>query len=121
MKNAKVYIPQEPMKKDASGRWVSKGLNLAAASQYGDMVIVWGPDTSVLTRAVLEDDARYTALAYDEEHDYVVALGSPSLIAMLSWAIGSEGKQLRMLEWDKSMGRYYPTLIGPNSERKEKV
>jgi hypothetical protein len=108
--NSIVFIPQEPMRKDGDGKWVSKGLNLAATSAYGDMCIVWGPDTSILSHEFLSQEARKVAARYDEDRDYIVALGSPSLIALLSWAIGETGKRLRMLEWDRSMKRYYPTL-----------
>lgn len=105
----RVYIPQEPMVKHG-GRWVSKGLDIASANLYGDMIIIWPPGTSIMTGSLVERDALKVARAYDEELDYMVALGSPSLIAILAWAIGKEGKVLRMLEWDRSMKRYYPTL-----------
>lgn len=111
-----VFIPQEPMRKDG-GRWVSKGLNLASTAEYGDMLILWGPDTSVISRHILIDEAAKAADQYEETRDYVVALGSPSLIAVLSWAIGCAGKQLRILEWDRAMQRYYPTLSEQLTER----
>lgn len=105
-----VYIPQEPMRKNHDGVWVSKGLNLAATSEFGIMCIVWPPNASILYRAHLEQTAKDMALKYREDTDYVVALGSPTLIAMMGWAIGNEGKVLRMLEWDRGLERYYPTL-----------
>jgi hypothetical protein len=108
----KVYIPQEPMRKNGDGRWVSKGLNLAATVEYGEMCIIWGPDTSVLARELLFAEAMKIAEQYDEENDYMVALGSPSLIAVLAWAVGRVGKRMRVLEWDRSLQRYYPTLAG---------
>jgi len=104
-----VFIPQEPMVK-VNGRWVSKGLDIASAYEYGDIVFVWPPGTSVMSRQLIEDDADVAAERYNDEVDYVVALGSPSLIAALGWAIGRRGKALRMLEWDRAMKRYYPTL-----------
>lgn len=104
-----VFIPQEPMIRVA-GRWVSKGLDIASANAYGDIVFVWPPGTSVMSRGLVEGDAERAAERYDERVDYVVALGSPSLIAALGWAIGRKGKTLRMLEWDKALKRYYPTL-----------
>ena len=108
--NCTVWIPQEPMRREG-GAWISKGFNLAATAEYGSMRIVWGPDTSILDRDALEDTARRAASDYDPEADYVVALGSPTLIAMLSWAIGEAGKPIYMLEWDKPGRRYYPTLV----------
>lgn len=118
MRKPVVWITQEPMRKehgiDAHGkdtsRWVSKGLDIASASEYGSIAIIWPPAASVFSREMMERDAMKVARSYDHATDYIVALGSPTLIAVLSWAIGREDKILRMLEWDKGMRRYYPTL-----------
>lgn len=109
MNRPTVWIPQEPMRR-VGDRWITKGLNLAATSEYGVMRIIWGPDTSILSREVLEQKAAECASVYDPTRDYIVALGSPSLIALFSWAIGAKGKTICMLEWDKALRRYYPTL-----------
>lgn len=105
-----VYIPQEPMRKNHLGEWITKGLDLAAATEYGELKIVWPPDASILTRKIIEDTAHRIADQYSEQTDYIVALGSPTLIAVIGWAIGNHGKRLRILEWSKQMKRYYPTL-----------
>lgn len=113
-----VWIVQEPMRKewlpDAAGqpswRWVSKGLDLASAGEYGNTIIIWGPDSTIHTRRLMEDEARKIARVYNEGQDYMVAIGSPSLIGILAWAIGIEGKRLRLLEWDRALKHYVPTL-----------
>jgi hypothetical protein len=105
-----VFIPQEPMRKNRDGRWVSKGLDLAATADYGDTLIVWPPGTGIMQPAMLETEALCAADRYNDQRDYIVALGSPSLIAMLGWAIGRVQKQVRMLEWDRELRRYYVTL-----------
>ena len=110
MKKPVVWITQEPMRKDISGRWVSKGLDLASASEYGNTIIIWGPDASIMSRDLVETEAIDAANAYNDQQDYIVALGSPTLSAVLSWAIGKAGKTLRMLEWDNKMAHYHPTL-----------
>lgn len=112
MKKGRVFIPQEPMKKDGNGRWVSKGLNLQAATDYGEMIIVWPPDTTILTPDNITEDALRVAEGYRDWEDYIVAVGSPTLIGLLCWAIGSRGKEIRMLEWDRDLRRYCPTLTG---------
>ena len=104
-----IWIPQEPMHRE-NGRWVSKGFDLAATAEYGNMKIIWSPDTSVLQRGEIERDALAAAKQYDSTCDYVVALGSPTLIGMLGWALGTLDKPLRVLEWSKQMKRYYPTM-----------
>jgi hypothetical protein len=98
------------MRKDDNGNWVSKGLNLAASAEYGDLIIVWPPDASVLSGDFIEREALNAAARYNDEVDWVLALGSPSLIAVLAWAIGFHGKTLRMLEWDRAAQRYVRTL-----------
>ena len=109
-----VWIVQEPMRKEyvaeIGWRWVSKGLDLASAGRYGNSVIVWPPDAPIRTREVLEAEAGDIARSYNDQNDFIVAVGSPTLIAMLSWAIGKAGKSLRMLEWDRKNECYFPTM-----------
>jgi len=96
---------------NGQSRWVSKGLDIASVIEYGVATIVWPPDASILSREIIEEEAERIAHSYNEDEDYIVALGSPTLIAVLTWAIGRKGKALRMLEWDKTLRRYYPTLL----------
>jgi len=111
-----VFAAQEPMYKDADGRWISRGFNLAAAADFGDLVIVWGPDAPIMSPGLIAGQALSAASRYDPAMDYIVALGSPTLIAVLAWAIGRKRKPIRMLEWDKRFGRYYVTMQ-PSTER----
>lgn len=91
------------------GIWVPKNLDFSGTAEFGDMKIIWGPHSSN-SRSVIEREALDVAERYDPTCDYVVALGSPTLIAILGWAIGSLDKPLRMLEWSKKTQRYYPTI-----------
>lgn len=99
-----------------TGRWESRGLNLAALSEYGERIMVWEAGATIISRNMMTQEAMLAAEQYDAAQDYVVAIGSPTLIAILGWAIGARGKTLRMLEWDRAMQRYYPTL-GESLER----
>lgn len=110
-----VFAPQEPMRKEG-GVWVSKGLNLSASAEYGELLIIWGPDASILTRQNIEAEARVAAERYNDKYDWVVALGSPTLIGALTWAIGALGKELRILEWDREAKRYASTLGITNAD-----
>lgn len=117
MSKSVVWVPQEPMKKEwvtlngmREARWVSKGFDLATANDFGIVSIIWPPDASVINREVMEREAFEIAARYDEKEDYILALGSPTLIALLAWAIGQNQKTLRMLEWDRGLRRYNPTL-----------
>lgn len=106
---SKVFVPQEPAMKRPDGNWVTKGYNIAAASSFGDIVIIWPPGTSSFAMAMNTRKAKEIADQYDDAEDHIVAVGSPTLMMMLSYAIGAKGKKLNILEWDKGMGTYYST------------
>lgn len=110
MAKGKVFIIQEPMQFDRAGAFVKKRINLEAAHEYGELVIVFENPHSVLDRRIVMDKAHQAAEIYNEETDYVVPVGSPTLIAAMAWAIGLSGRKLRMLEWDRGLGKYNPTL-----------
>jgi len=105
-----VWAAQEPMRKDNNGIWVPKGLDFSSVEKFGTLEFVWGPDASIMDREALEVEAQRCARQYDPAIDYIVALGSPTLIAILAWAIGTSGKQIHMLEWQKGPECYQTTL-----------
>lgn len=111
---AKIYAAQEPSFKLEDGVWVRKELDFSPAHEHGELIFVWPPmDSKLFSRRTLEARAIETARVYDESRDYILALGSPSLIGLLGWAIGNEGKKFRILEWSKTAKRYYATLVEP--------
>jgi thiamine pyrophosphate-dependent acetolactate synthase large subunit-like protein len=105
-----VYIAQEPMRKDAAGQWVSKGYNLADATRFGAIKVVYPPGASVFADVLVHSVALRVAMLYDDKRDYIIAGGSPTLMMALAHAIGSQRKKLRILEWDRGMRSYYPTI-----------
>lgn len=106
-----VWIPQEPMFMQG-GMWhKNEKVNFSSADEYGKIEIIWpGPNNIVFNRLEMEKRALDVAELYDEQTDYILALGSPTLIALIGWGIGQENKQIRMLEWDRGLRRYYPTF-----------
>lgn len=111
MQRPTVFIPQLPMAKGPNGTWVNKPIDLNPAMDFGALEVVWPPGASVSSRDAIEREARRISELYDETQDYIIALGSPSLICILTWAIGRAGKKLRMLEWQNRDRRYAPTLL----------
>jgi hypothetical protein len=106
-----VFIAQIPMKKNPDGVWVQKPIDLTKASDYGMLEVVWPPQASVAARADIEAEAMKIGRLYDPDKDYIIALGSPSLICAIAWAIGRCGKKLRMLEWQNRSKTYAPTMM----------
>lgn len=105
-----VWIPQKPMWLK-SGQWHSKEMDFSSANEFGKVEVIWaGPPSIVFDRLEMETRALDMAELYDDQQDYILALGSPTLIAIFAWAVGQENKELHMLEWDKGYRRYYPTF-----------
>jgi len=106
-----VFIAQIPMSKSPDGIWVNKPIDLSRVSQYGTLEVVWPPGTSVSSRAAIEAEAQKIGEMYDQDTDFLIALGSPSLSCALAWAIGKADKKLRMLEWQNRDRCYAPTIL----------
>lgn len=119
MSDPKVFIAQLPMKKNPDGVWVSKNLDLSKSEDFGELTVVWPPDASLSPRGAIERQATVMGRHYNDETDYMIALGSPSLICALAWAIGRAGKRLRMLEWQNREQRYVPTMLNTIFDREE--
>lgn len=110
----KIYAAQEPSIKIEEGVWAPKGLDFSSAHEFGELLFVWPPmDSYLFSRRKLEERALEAARNYDDTRDYILALGSPTLIGLLGWAIGKEGKKFRILEWTKATQTYYATLVEP--------
>lgn len=111
MNRAVVYAVQQPVFKNNYGQWISKGYDLASIETYGDIKYVWTPEPDIKSRSTMETMALQIARNYKEDVDFVLAIGSPSLIAMIGWAIGVEGKTIRLLQWDRKRRKYIEVLV----------
>lgn len=94
---SKVYVVQEDPKK-----------NLAPAMKFGEIVIVcpFGQvnfDTAEITNVIavkLED--------FNEDEDYLLLVGDPTLIAICSAMVGLyTNGMFRILKWDRQEHIYY--------------
>lgn len=106
----RVYAAQEPMVKNPRGEWEPNAtMDMSDASRYGELIFVWAPGAAAFARAHLERRALEIADRFNEERDWVINVGSPTLLSILAWAIGYRGKKLRVLEWDRRTRQYHPT------------
>jgi hypothetical protein len=105
-----VFAAQEPMVRNQNGHWIrNPTFDLDDAKRFGSIRFVWAPGAASFSPADLRTRAVEIAEEFDDERDWIVNLGSPTLIATLAWAIGHVGKRLRVLEWDRRERAYVPT------------
>ena len=105
-----VFAAQEPMVKNPNGHWVrNPHFNLADTQRFGAIRYIWSPGAAAFAPSDLRSRALEIAEEFDDSIDWLVNLGSPTLIATLAWALGRCGKRLRVLEWDRRGKCYVPT------------
>lgn len=113
-----VYAPQEPLIKNmVTGIYEpNRRYNLDALRKFGDIQFCWPNGSQVWARYETMQHARAIAQKFSSEHDWVVNLGSPTLMYLLGWAIGAENKPLRILEWDGRINDYVPIILNRKEE-----
>ena len=106
-----VYVPQQPSKWDEKvGLWIPQ-IDMRNAARYGDINIMFPPQASRVDFAqVMEVMA--TKLADFKSGDYLVALGSPAMIAGAAMFIAKKNNgYLKLLTWDRINKDYSVTEI----------
>lgn len=103
---SKVFVPQEPMKKDAeSGRMVSM-FALNKASGFGDVVIMLPPGAVALSPAPTVFALQGHLRKFTDD-DYLIAAGDPSVIAIAAAIAASNNRgRFKLLKWDKEAKTY---------------
>jgi hypothetical protein len=104
---SKVYVVQEPLRKDRETGLVVPKIDLAYAEPFGEIVIVldWS-DTRKLSATELVWKVRHILADYKPE-DYVLMVGSPTAM----WLVGAIAAEkadgyVKTLEWDNVHRRY---------------
>lgn len=109
--NTRVYVPQQPSRFDQATRLWIPTINLDSAKAFGDVTVMLPPNANRLHTAPLIA-ALKEQMNDLNEHDYIVAVGDPSLIAAAACiASRKTGGLLRMLKWDRMSSTYIPVEI----------
>ena len=108
---SKVYIPQEPTRWNVDLGAAQSIMDFTPALRYGELVVCLAPNISFhLTKPVcttLREKLRDFA-----EDDYLIAVGSPLVIALSSHiALSKTGGKLNLLSWDKRQHEYLNSRI----------
>ena len=104
-KRARVFIPQEPMRRGSDGR-LQRSFDLTPARIYGELVVMLPPNKLPLSAApVIEELRRH--LAHFNDDDYLMAVGAPTLIGWATaLAADSNLGRVNMLVWDRECREY---------------
>jgi hypothetical protein len=111
MTQPRVFIPQEPVRWDASVGAQVPLMDFTPALRYGELITCLPPNVSFhmtkpVTAALKEKMASFT------EDDYLIAAGSPMVIAISAGiALRKTGGKLNLLSWDKRERQYLATRI----------
>lgn len=112
MKKPTVYITQVPHRKDAESGAFVPAVNITPAEEHGGLVVMMPPRAPFYATADLVRQLREHLKNYDyEAGDSLVALGDPAIIAAASMLLGSMFGKMRILRWDRNLGRYISASI----------
>ena len=108
----KVYITQVPHRRDPETRAFVPAVNIAPASEHGELVVMMPPRAAFHATADLVRQLREHLKDYDQEAgDCIVALGDPAIIAVACAILGKMHGRFTVLKWDRNVGRYLPALV----------
>jgi hypothetical protein len=108
---SKVYVINEPLKKDAATGAMAKWLPMESAAAFGEVVEVLPPGSPP---AALDG---YVAILRERlkdfrEDDYLVLVGDQSLLVAAAAIVGwSDAGKLRVLKWSRNANAYEPLLL----------
>ena len=109
---AKVYVTQIPHRKDKETNSFVPTVNIAPASEYGEIVVMMPPRASFHATSDLVRQLKEHLVDYNyEAGDCLVALGDPAVIAVACAILGKLHGKFSVLRWDKNIGRYTTSHI----------
>lgn len=108
---AKVFIVQEPMRRDRETNEMVSMMDFRPAMEYGELVVCLQPGRVALSPAPMIRKLNDVLKDFSDD-DYIIAAGDPSAIAAAS-AIASRNNRgkFHILKWDKQMAGYIKVFI----------
>lgn len=106
-KGPKVYIPQEPTRRDQStGKMVST-MNFNKARQFGEPVVLCPSGPVALNTAPTVWQMKSELRGFCDD-DYLIAVGDPTLQAMAAIVAAEMNRgRVKFLKWDRELGQYF--------------
>jgi hypothetical protein len=113
-KQSRVFIVQEPMKRDQESGAMVSAFNFNRASEYGELIVLLpGGNVALSTAPTL---FRLKEQLHDfNDDDFLIAAGDPSAIAMaVAVASAKNNGRFQLLKYDRDARAYIKVAIDIN-------
>jgi hypothetical protein len=110
---SKVWVPQEPLKRDRITGEVVNKFNLADARQFGEIIFLvgWGEATRVMAPYPLFKFVYIQLMENYTDDDYILPVGNPAVEDIVISIIARKYGRYRLLWWDKETRDYKVVTI----------
>lgn len=111
-KSKKVYVTQIPNRKDKATGAIIPAVDISAAVEHGEVVIMLPPKANFFATADLIKQLREFLNEYDYENgDSLLFIGDPAIIVAAAMLLGKMYGHAIILKWDRHVMRYVPSHI----------
>ena len=101
----KVFVPHVVTRYDRETGRITPVMDFSAAALHGELTTVLEESDNPLFLNMLMPKIRRSLESFDE-HDLLLCVGDPTLIAACAAVIARRNPKITMLKWDKSMKHY---------------
>jgi len=106
MSRGKVFVVQEPVRRNKVTGDFEPVFDLTPAAVYGDIEILLPPGPVMLATAPMNDKLRYALRNFCDD-DYILPTGSPpAMLAAGFYAAYHNRGRYKILQWDKRSRQY---------------
>lgn len=103
----KVYVPQMTRRRDKSTEKFVPIVDITPALEHGEPIILLPSDTSFYAVGDLVGQLRTQMRAYNyEDGDSIIAIGDPSIMAVVFGMAGKMHGKFYILKWDRMTSLY---------------
>lgn len=116
----RVFIPQEPMKRDKSTGQLVPVMDFGGVLEYGTPIVCLGTGRVSLTPGPTIDALKEKLRGFGD-NDYIVSAGDPSAIFITAMIAGQINRdRCKLLKWDKASKRYIQVQIDLNYRKNQR-
>mgnify|MGYP004701045945 CR=1 FL=1 len=116
-KRGKVFIPQEPMKRDRITGEMMPVMDFRKALEYGELVVCLQGGRIALSTAPMVRQLEEVLRDFCDD-DYLLAAGNPTAIAVAGAIVARNNLgRFKMLNWDKESKQYIKIEVNLNPRK----
>lgn len=102
---SRVFVVQEPLKKDVAGNW-EKAMDLTPAVVFGDLEFLLKPGNMMLSTDPTVELLKEKLKDFNDD-DFILPVGDPIAIAIVaSLAAKCNEGRFKLLKWDGRIKKY---------------